>query len=106
MLVTYGPRLIEITGSLAVVTGRAPERFEYQILCGIRPAGQPRLARTAHVSKTPSSAQASGPLGMRGAAQAMRTVSLAVAGTRASGRLTALSAVDRGRAGYAHNGTA
>jgi proline dehydrogenase len=44
MLATHDPRLIEITGSLAMLTGRAPDSFEYQMLYGIRPAEQRRLA--------------------------------------------------------------
>ena len=46
MLATHDPRLIEITGSLAMLTGRAPDSFEYQMLYGIRPAEQRRLADT------------------------------------------------------------
>jgi proline dehydrogenase len=44
MLATHDPRLIEITGALARLTGRAPDSFEYQMLYGIRPAEQRRLA--------------------------------------------------------------
>ena len=46
MLATHDPRLIEITGSLAMLTGRAPDSFEYQMLYGIRPVEQRRLADT------------------------------------------------------------
>jgi proline dehydrogenase len=46
MVATHDPRLIEITGSLALLTGRAPDSFEYQMLYGIRPAEQRRLAGT------------------------------------------------------------
>jgi proline dehydrogenase len=46
MLATHDPRLIEITGALARLTGRAPASFEYQMLYGIRPAEQRRLANT------------------------------------------------------------
>ena len=46
MVATHDPRLIEITGSLALLTGRAPDSFEYQMLYGIRPAEQRRLANT------------------------------------------------------------
>jgi proline dehydrogenase len=46
MVATHDPRLIEITGSLALLTGRAPDSFEYQMLYGIRPAEQRRLADT------------------------------------------------------------
>jgi proline dehydrogenase len=44
MMATHDPRLIEITGSLALLTGRAADSFEYQMLYGIRPAEQRRLA--------------------------------------------------------------
>src|SRR5262249_57308732 len=46
MLATHDPRLIEITTSLALLTGRAPDSYEYQMLYGIRPAEQRRLAGT------------------------------------------------------------
>ena len=46
MLATHDPRLIEIAGSLAILTGRGPDSFEYQMLYGIRPAEQRRLAST------------------------------------------------------------
>jgi proline dehydrogenase len=46
MLATHDPRLIQITGSLALLTGRAPDSFEYQMLYGIRPGEQRRLAGT------------------------------------------------------------
>jgi proline dehydrogenase len=46
MVATHDPRLIEITGSLALLTGRATDSFEYQMLYGIRPAEQRRLADT------------------------------------------------------------
>ena len=46
MVATHDPRLIEITGSLALLTGRAADSFEYQMLYGIRPAEQRRLAGT------------------------------------------------------------
>jgi proline dehydrogenase len=44
MLATHDPRLIEITAALARLTGRTPDSFEYQMLYGIRPAEQQRLA--------------------------------------------------------------
>ena len=55
MLATHDPRLIEITGSLALLTGRAPDSFEYQMLYGIRPSEQRRLAGTgrAHARLRP-----------------------------------------------------
>jgi proline dehydrogenase len=46
MVATHDPRLIQITGSLALLTGRSPDSFEYQMLYGIRPAEQRRLANT------------------------------------------------------------
>jgi proline dehydrogenase len=46
MLATHDPRLVQITGSLAMLTGRAADSFEYQMLYGIRPAEQQRLANT------------------------------------------------------------
>jgi proline dehydrogenase len=46
MIATHDPRLIEITGSLALLSGRAADSFEYQMLYGIRPAEQRRLANT------------------------------------------------------------
>jgi len=46
MLATHDPRLIEIAGSLAMLTGRSDDSFEYQMLYGIRPAEQRRLANT------------------------------------------------------------
>jgi proline dehydrogenase len=46
MVATHDPRLIQITASLALLTGRAPDSFEYQMLYGIRPAEQRRLANT------------------------------------------------------------
>jgi proline dehydrogenase len=44
MLATHDPRLIEIGGSLAVLHGREHDAFEYQMLYGIRPNEQLRLA--------------------------------------------------------------
>ena len=46
MLATHDPRLIEIAASLARLTGRHSDSFEYQMLYGIRPAEQRRLANT------------------------------------------------------------
>lgn len=45
MLATHDPRLIEIGGSLATLHGRDHDAFEYQMLYGIRPNEQQRLAR-------------------------------------------------------------
>lgn len=44
MLATHDSRLIEITGSKAAAAGRAADSFEYQMLYGIRPGEQRRLA--------------------------------------------------------------
>jgi proline dehydrogenase len=44
MLATHDPRLIEIAGALAVLHGRDGDSFEYQMLYGIRPNEQQRLA--------------------------------------------------------------
>ncbi len=45
MLATHDPRLIAIAGVKADLTGRDADSFEYQMLYGIRPAEQERLAR-------------------------------------------------------------
>ncbi len=44
MLATHDPRLIRIAGTKAGVVGRDADSFEYQMLYGIRPAEQVRLA--------------------------------------------------------------
>jgi proline dehydrogenase len=44
MLATHDPRLIEIAGALAVRNKRTQQSFEYQMLLGIRPDEQLRLA--------------------------------------------------------------
>jgi len=44
MLATHDPRLIKIAGVKAGRAGRAADSFEYQMLYGIRPAEQGRLA--------------------------------------------------------------
>jgi proline dehydrogenase len=44
MLATHDPRLIEIAAAQAHLTGRGPRDFEYQMLYGIRPGEQQRLA--------------------------------------------------------------
>ena len=44
MLATHDPRLIDIATALALLTGRSADRFEYQMLYGIRPTEQQRLA--------------------------------------------------------------
>ncbi|MFC9971371.1 proline dehydrogenase family protein [Spirillospora sp. NPDC127200] len=44
MLATHDPRLVDIAGALAVLNEREPDTFEYQMLYGIRPQEQRRLA--------------------------------------------------------------
>jgi proline dehydrogenase len=44
MLATHDPRLIQIAASKAQLAGREPGSFEYQMLYGIRPDEQARLA--------------------------------------------------------------
>ncbi|GAA2424701.1 proline dehydrogenase family protein [Actinomadura vinacea] len=44
MLATHDPRLVDIAGALAVLSDRDPGSFEYQMLYGIRPQEQRRLA--------------------------------------------------------------
>jgi proline dehydrogenase len=44
MVASHDPRLVEITGALATRWRRGPDSFEYQMLYGIRPDEQRRLA--------------------------------------------------------------
>ncbi|NUU21140.1 MAG: proline dehydrogenase, partial [Streptomycetaceae bacterium] len=44
MVATHDPRLIELTGMLAARHRREPGTYEYQMLYGVRPAEQARLA--------------------------------------------------------------
>jgi proline dehydrogenase len=46
MVATHDPRLIDIATTLALMSGRPADRFEYQMLYGIRPEEQQRLAGT------------------------------------------------------------
>ena len=46
MLATHDPRLISVATAKAGLAGREPHSFEYQMLYGIRPAEQQRLAAT------------------------------------------------------------
>ena len=46
MIATHDPRLIRIAGQRARAAGRSADSFEYQMLYGIRPAEQLRLARS------------------------------------------------------------
>lgn len=48
MLATHDPTLIDIGLKLAADHGRAPRDFEFQMLYGIRPTEQQRLARLGH----------------------------------------------------------
>jgi proline dehydrogenase len=45
MVATHDPRLVEIAGALAARNERTAETFEYQMLYGVRPDEQRRLAR-------------------------------------------------------------
>jgi proline dehydrogenase len=45
MFATHDPRLVEVVGALAVREDRKPDTYEYQMLYGIRPDEQLRLAR-------------------------------------------------------------
>jgi proline dehydrogenase len=49
MLATHDPTLIDIGLKLATDHGRGPGDFEFQMLYGIRPTEQQRLARLGHV---------------------------------------------------------
>ncbi|GAA1253035.1 L-proline dehydrogenase [Oryzihumus leptocrescens] len=44
MVASHDPRLVEIAGALAAKHGRAADSFEYQMLYGIRPEEQRRIA--------------------------------------------------------------
>ena len=44
MMATHDPRLVEIAGALAVRHGRAKGSYEFQMLYGVRPDEQRRLA--------------------------------------------------------------
>ena len=48
MVATHDPRMIAIASSLAARSGRGVGDFEYQMLYGIRPQEQARLAREGH----------------------------------------------------------
>jgi proline dehydrogenase len=49
MIATHDPRLIEIASSLIDRTGRGPGSFEFQMLYGIRPTEQQRLANGGRI---------------------------------------------------------
>jgi proline dehydrogenase len=44
MVASHDPRLVEIAGTLAVRHNRSPGSYEYQMLFGVRPEEQKRLA--------------------------------------------------------------
>jgi proline dehydrogenase len=44
MVATHDPRMIEIAGALAIRNQRSKDSYEYQMLYGIRPEEQLRLA--------------------------------------------------------------
>ena len=48
MVASHDPRLVEIAGALAAKNGRAPKSFEYQMLYGVRPDEQLRLAQLGY----------------------------------------------------------
>jgi proline dehydrogenase len=48
MLATHDPRLIQIGQALALRSGRSKETFEFQMLLGVRPDEQVRLAELGH----------------------------------------------------------
>ncbi len=51
MIASHDPRLIAIAGSLADRAGRARDSYEYQMLFGIRPEEQLRLAREGNTMR-------------------------------------------------------
>ena len=48
MVASHDPRLIEIAQALATHHGRAPDSYEFQMLYGVRPAEQTRIADRGH----------------------------------------------------------
>lgn len=48
MVASHDPRLVEIAGALAAHHGRDPQTYEYQMLYGIRPEEQKRIADRGH----------------------------------------------------------
>jgi proline dehydrogenase len=48
MFATHDPRLIDIVSERAHWYGRPPDSFEYQMLYGVRPVEQRRLARAGY----------------------------------------------------------
>ena len=48
MVATHDPRLVALTGDLAARVGRAPGSYEHQMLFGVRPDEQRKLAAAGH----------------------------------------------------------
>ncbi|MGL5818339.1 MAG: proline dehydrogenase family protein [Phycicoccus sp.] len=48
MVATHDPRLVDIAQALAAHHGRAPDSYEFQMLLGVRPAEQTRIADRGH----------------------------------------------------------
>lgn len=48
MVASHDPRLVDIAGALASHHGRAPDTYEFQMLAGVRPAEQSRIADRGH----------------------------------------------------------
>ena len=48
MIASHDPRMVDIAGALATRNGRAQGTYEYQMLFGIRPQEQRRLAASGH----------------------------------------------------------
>ncbi|WP_392543208.1 proline dehydrogenase family protein [Oryzobacter telluris] len=48
MVASHDPRLVDIAGALASHHGRAPDTYEFQMLAGVRPAEQTRIADRGH----------------------------------------------------------
>lgn len=48
MVATHDPRLVDIAGALASHHGRSPDSYEFQMLAGVRPAEQVRIADRGH----------------------------------------------------------
>ncbi|MGG5260009.1 proline dehydrogenase family protein [Phycicoccus avicenniae] len=48
MVATHDPRLVEIAGALASHHGRSPDSYEFQMLLGVRPLEQKRIADRGH----------------------------------------------------------
>lgn len=48
MVATHDPRMIRITAELARLANRTPDSFEYQMLHGVRPREQSRIAALGH----------------------------------------------------------